>query len=176
MQSCITVRWKQLYHMHLFLAEPCLNCLECFWIFFCDFNFMFTVCRTQQLTMSLCVTLLCSSQIHPVAIFFQTWPSFGQNSGQIILCRLGSLSPSLQQKTTKTDLLRLLFVLMQDWSTIHHAAEPARDRGLFRGLELMIEGNLHFTCWNFYKFYFRVYQHACEKFAQCEIFPLWGNL
>jgi len=43
---------------------------------------MFTACRTQQLTMPLCVTLLCSSQIHPVAIF-QTWPSFGQNSGQL---------------------------------------------------------------------------------------------
>ena len=28
MQSCITVRWKQLHHMHLFLADPCLNCLE----------------------------------------------------------------------------------------------------------------------------------------------------
>ena len=28
MQSCIAVRWTQLHHMHLFLADPCVNCLE----------------------------------------------------------------------------------------------------------------------------------------------------
>ena len=129
------------------------KCCICFRIIFRDFNFMFTACRTQQLTMPLCATLLCSSQIHPVATSFQTWPSFAKNSGQLSLWAWEPFTIA-STENHKTDLLCLLFALMQDWSIIHHAAEPARDRGLFSGLEMMMEGNLQFTCWNFRSFIF----------------------
>ena len=83
----------------------------------------------------------------------EQWPSYP--------CRLGSLSPPLQQKTVKRIFsVCSNFVLMQDWSILRCAEIH---RGLFHGPELMIEGDLQFTCWNFSVFYFRVNQHTHEK-------------
>ena len=49
-------------------------------------------------------------------------------------------------------------------------------RGLFHGLEIMIEGHLNVQKFlhMFHSFYFRVHQHACRKFVPHENFPLYG--
>ena len=82
---------------------------------------MVLISRLQQdaaIDHALCVMILCS---------FQTWHSFAKNSGPAVLVGLEPFT-IVSTENDKADLLRVLYVLTQDWLVLHRAAELAGDQ------------------------------------------------
>ena len=92
-----------------------------------------------------------------VANFLQIWHSFAKKSGPAILVGLVVFRHRFNSKQWSWSPP---FALCTYARLVDLCRDPLR---LFHGLELMIEGDFQFTCWNFCGFHFRVNQHTREK-------------